>query len=53
MTRGEEAKKRIGREKVILIYFSNAAVSRFRPTNEKCLTMQTRFHHWDNPIVGI
>jgi hypothetical protein len=24
----------------------------FRPTNENCLTMETRFHHWDDPMVG-
>jgi hypothetical protein len=34
-------------------YYSNAAVLRHRPTNEKCLTMQTRFYHWDDPMVGI
>jgi hypothetical protein len=34
-------------------HFSNSAVPRFRPTNEKWLTMKTRFHHWEDPMVGI
>jgi hypothetical protein len=34
-------------------HFSISAVPSFRPTNEKWLTMQTRFHHWEDPMVGI
>jgi hypothetical protein len=34
-------------------HFSISAVPMFRPTNEKWLTMPTRFHHSDDPMVGI
>jgi hypothetical protein len=34
-------------------HFSISVVPSFRPTNETCPTMQTRFHHWDDPVVEI
>jgi hypothetical protein len=54
MTRGRRSEEKDwwGKGR-IYSHFSIAALLRFRPTNEKCLTTQTRFHRWDDPVVAI
>jgi hypothetical protein len=54
MTRGRRSKEKDWWGKShVYSHFSIAAVPRVRSTDEKCLDMQTIFHHRDNPMVVI